>query len=81
MWRGRVMLYDATFSLKKADSFTLHAEGKPSLVRGQPAVPLFDDTRSYFDERLPWAGAKLPAVGVKIRVVEQSGTTMKIRIS
>jgi immune inhibitor A len=81
LWRGRVMLYDATFGLEKADSFTLTANGKPSYVRGQAAVPLFDDTRDYFDERLPWAGAKLPAVGVKIRVVSQSGTSMKIRIS
>jgi immune inhibitor A len=81
LWRGRVMLYDATFGLEKADSFTLTANGKPSYVRGQAAVPLFDDTRDYFDERLPWASAKLPAVGVKIRVVSQSGTAMKIRIS
>ena len=80
-WRSRVMLYDAPFSLTRADSMTLHVNGKPSLIRGKAAVPLFDDTRSYFDPAIPYAGVKLPAVGVKIRVVEQGATTMKIRIS
>ena len=80
-WRSRVMLYDAPFSLMKADSFTLHVNGKPSYIRGKPAQPLFDDTRSYFDPAIPYAGVKLPAVGVKVRVIEQDGTSLKIRIS
>jgi immune inhibitor A len=74
-------MYDAPFGLTKADSFTLHLNGKPSYIRGQAAVPLFDDTTSYYDALVPWTGVKLPAVGVKIRVVEQDGTSMKIRIS
>jgi immune inhibitor A len=81
LFRGRVMLYDAPFGLKKAPTFTLHSKGEPTLIKGLPGRPLFDDTKSYFDERLPWASAKLPAAGVQIRVVEQSGTSMKIRIS
>ena len=80
-WRARIQLYDAPFSLQKADSFTLHVAGKPSYIRGQAAQPLFDDTKDYFDEAIPWHGVKLPAVGVKIRVVEQDGTSMKIRLS
>jgi len=80
-WRARIQLYDAPFGLRKADSFTLHTEGKPSYIRGQAAQPLFDDTKDYFDEAIPWHGVKLPAVGVKIRVVEENGTTLKIRIS
>ncbi|WP_199512370.1 immune inhibitor A domain-containing protein [Nucisporomicrobium flavum] len=80
-WRARIQVYDAPFSLKKADSFTLHINGKPSYIRGQAAQPLFDDTKKYFYDELPNQGVKLPAVGVKIKVVDVNGTSMKVRIS
>jgi immune inhibitor A len=80
-WRARIQVYDAPFSLKKADSFTLHINGKPSYIRGQAAQPLFDDTQKYFYDELPNHGVKLPAVGVKIKVVDVNGTSMKVRIS
>jgi immune inhibitor A len=78
---ARIQIYDAPFGLRKADSFTLHINGQPSYVRGQPAQPLFDDTQKYFYEELPNQGVKLPAVGVKIRVLSENGTSAKIRIS
>ncbi|GAB3501058.1 immune inhibitor A [Phytohabitans suffuscus] len=80
-WRSRVQVYDAPFSLTKADSFTLHVNDRPSYIRGQDAQPLFDDTKQYWYAELPNHGVKLPAVGVKIRVVSVDGTSMKIRIS
>jgi immune inhibitor A len=80
-WRARIQLYDAPFGLTKADSFTLHVDGKPSYIRGQAAQPTFDDTKKYFYDEIPWAGVKLPAVGVKIKVVEQSGTSLKVKFS
>ncbi|WP_091082044.1 immune inhibitor A domain-containing protein [Micromonospora nigra] len=80
-WRARVQVYDAPFSLKKADSFTLHINSQPHYIRGQAAAPLFDDTKKYFYEELPNHGVKLPATGTKIRVLKQNGTTLKIRIS
>lgn len=80
-WRARVQVYDAPFSLNKADSFTLHINGQPQYVRGQNAQPLFDDTKKYWYPELPNHGVKLPAAGVKIKVLEQDGTQMKIRIS
>jgi immune inhibitor A len=80
-WRSRVQVYDAPFSLRKADSFTLNVAGKPSYVRGEAAQPLFDDTKKYFYDELPNHGVKLPAVGVKIRVVEQNGTSIRVRVS
>ena len=79
-WRARVQVYDAPFSLRKADSFTLHINGKPQYIRGQDAQPLFDDTKKYFYEELPNHGVKLPAAGVKIRVLEEKGTSIKVRI-
>ena len=78
-WRARIQVYDAPFSLDKADSMTLHVNGTASYVRGQAAQPLFDDTKKYFYDELPNQGVKLPAVGVKIRVVDVDGTSMKVR--
>jgi immune inhibitor A len=80
-WSARIQVYDAPFGLRKADSFTLHINGQPSYLRGQAGQPLFDDTKKYFYEELPNHGVKLPAVGVKIRVLEEKGTSAKIRIS
>jgi len=80
MWRERVGAYDAPFSLNKADSFTLHVNGKPSYIRGQAAVPLFDDTKKFFYTEQPTAGVMLPAVGVTIKVQSASGTSMKIKV-
>ena len=36
-WRTRVQVYDAPFSKRKVDSFTLHVDGRPSYIRGQTA--------------------------------------------
>jgi immune inhibitor A len=79
-WRTRIQLYDAPFSLRKADSFTLHVNDKPSYIRGEEAEPLFDDTKNYYDPELKDHGVKLPGVGVKIRVLNQEGTSMRIRV-
>ncbi|WP_446220530.1 immune inhibitor A domain-containing protein [Micromonospora sp. IBHARD004] len=80
-WRARVQVYDAPFSLKKADSFTLHINSQPQYIRGQAAQPLFDDTKQYWYPELPNHGVKLPATGTKVRVLEQSGTSVKVRFS
>lgn len=80
-WRSRVQVYDAPFGLTKADSFDLHQNGVLMHINGQPAQPLFDDTGTYWYAELPNHGVKLPAVGVKIRVLSVDGTSMKIRIT
>lgn len=80
MWRERIAGYDAPFSLDRPASFTLHVNGKPSYVRGQDAVPVFDDTKKYWYAEQPNAGVKLPATGTTIRVVSVDGTSMKIKI-
>lgn len=80
-WRERIAGYDAPFSLSKADSFTLHINGKASYIRGQNAVPLFDDTKQFWFADQPNAGVTLPATGTTIRVQSVNGTSMKIRIS
>jgi immune inhibitor A len=79
-WRGRIQDYDAPFSLRPADSFTLHVDGQPSYIRGAPAQPLFDDTRSYWRSEQPNMGVKTPAVGVTLQVTQQQGTSMSVRL-
>ncbi len=81
-WRGRIQTYDAPFGLEKSDSLTLHAQetGAASYIRGQAGQPLFDDRREYWDPALPNVGVKVPHVGVTIRVAQQSGTSMRVRV-
>ena len=80
-WRARIQMYDAPFSLHKADSMTLHTNGSPSYIRGQDAKPLFDDTKKYWYAELPNHGVKLPAAGVKVRVLQEKGTSMKVKFN
>lgn len=79
-WRGRIQTYDAPFSLKRSDSFFLNVAGKPSYIRGTKAQPLFDDTRSYWNEALPAVGVKTPGIGVTLRVTKQQGTSMTVKL-
>jgi immune inhibitor A len=80
-WRARVQVYDAPFGLRRNDSMTLHHNSQPMFIRGQNAQPLFDDTKTYWYAELPNHGVKLPAVGVKIRVLSVDGTTIRIRVT
>jgi immune inhibitor A len=82
LWRGRIQTYDAPFGLEKSDSFTLHMpNGQPSYIRGQSAVPVFDDRKEFWDPGQPTVGVKVPHTGTLIRVVSQDGTSMRVRIS
>lgn len=79
-WRNRVQLYDATFGTEKADSFTLHYNGNPSYIRGQAAQPVFDDTKSYWNAKTPSKSVKVANAGVTLKVVEEKGTSMKVKL-
>ena len=85
-WRGRIQTYDAPFSLEKADSFYLNDGRRRSYIRGLPANPLFDDTdpnryfQPYVDAGLPRVGVKVAGAGVQIQVLEQDGTSMRVRV-
>ena len=47
----------------------------------RPRMPVFDDRREYWDPALPNVGVKVPHVGVRIRVLQQNGTSMRVRVS
>ncbi|RJQ82229.1 M6 family metalloprotease domain-containing protein [Pseudonocardiaceae bacterium YIM PH 21723] len=79
-WRPRIAGYDAPFSKRKGDSFTLSVNGKQSYVRGQDANPLFDDTKTYWFAEQPTAGVKLPAAGVGLKVLSENGTSLKVQV-
>jgi immune inhibitor A len=49
-------------------------------VYPQLPSPLFNDKGKYFYSELPNQGVKLPAVGVKIAVLSQSGTSMTVGV-
>ena len=76
----RIAAYDAPFSLRRADSITLHINGTASPIKGLPAQPLFDDTGTYWFAQTPTTGVVLPATGTTIRVLKQSGTSMKVEV-
>jgi immune inhibitor A len=79
-WRSRVQVYDAPFSLHKADSMTLHVNGVPMEIKGQKGVQTFDDTKTYWYAELPNHGVKLPAVGVTIKVLDMHPDHIRIRV-
>lgn len=80
VWRGRIQVYDAPFSTKRASSLTLHVDGQPRYLWGLQAQPLFDDTRSYFRAELPGVGVRTADVGFRLRVTKQQGTSMTVRL-
>ena len=79
--RARVQVYDAPFGLRRNDSMTLHQNSQAMFIRGQTGQPLFNDTATYWYAELPNHGVKLPAVGVKIRVLSVNGTSIRIRVT
>ncbi len=80
-WRARIQNYDATFGLEKSDSFSLTVNGQANYVRGLGGRPVFDDLQDYwFQDNVQGHGVKVPHVGVKIKVLSESGTTMRIRV-
>jgi immune inhibitor A len=80
-WRSRVQVYDAPFGLYPTDGMLLHVDGKASPVWPQLPSPLFNDKAKYYYDELPNQGVKLPAVGVKIGVLSQNGTSMTVAVS
>ncbi len=82
-WRGRIQTYDAPFGLEKSDSFTLHAgDGRRELhPRPGRRAHLRRPQGSTGTRRSRRSASKVPHVGVQIRVTQQSGTSMKVRIS
>jgi len=80
-FRSRIQVYDAPFGLYPTDGMLLHVDGRASPVRPQLPSPFFNDKGKYYYDELPNQGVKLPAVGVKIGVLSQNGTSMTVAVS
>ncbi|HET7571896.1 MAG TPA: immune inhibitor A domain-containing protein [Gaiellaceae bacterium] len=76
--RGRFQAYDATFGLHPTDAITLHSASGATTIASKPAVPVFDDTASWWVGSDPgdalghyqagWLSVKTPHTGTQIRV-------------
>ena len=87
--RPRQLSYDSTFGLEATDAITLHNSGMEATIASQPAVPVFDDSNSYWvDGSAPgryqprWNSVKVPDTGTQIRVksVSAQGNFMQVEV-
>jgi immune inhibitor A len=83
LWRGRIQTYDATFGFEPTDAFDLHVNSVLSPIVSLPAVPVFNDTKSYYDPANPFGSVITPNTHTSIRVVSYSslGNFMQIKIA
>ena len=82
IWRNRVQTYDSTFGLQPTDAITLHWLGDPSEHPSLPAVPIFDDTNSYYDPANPMGSVIVPNTGTQVRVksISALGGFMQVEV-
>ena len=81
-WRARIQVYDAPFGLTQGRH--VHAarqQSRPSTSVARRRSRCSTTPSKYWYAELPNHGVKLPAVGVKIRVLRVDGTTMRIRVT
>jgi immune inhibitor A len=87
-WLGRIQSFDSAFGLEPTEPLSLHRQGLESLHPSLPAVPLFDDLKSYYrpvpesSEWSPWTGVAVPHTGTQIQVVQTSarGQLLQVRV-
>jgi immune inhibitor A len=78
--RARVQSFDAALTLNPTDAFALHFGGAAVNIASQPAVSVFDDTKSYWVASDPgdapangryqasWNSVKTPNTGTQIQL-------------
>ena len=97
LMRNRILSYDSTFGLERTDAITLHNNGVAATIASKPAVPVFDDTKTWWvnaDEHAAtgahkgryqpgWYGVDVPKTGTTITVVNSSkqGNTMTVLVA
>ncbi len=83
VWRNRVQTYDATFGLDRTESLTLHYNSRASYIPKLAAVPVFNDTLSYWSASNPTGSVITPNTGTKIEVlgVSRDGMYMDVRVA
>ena len=83
--RPRIQSYDSTFGLDPTDAITLNRGSVPTSWGSQPAVPVFDDTKTWWDptNNRGWVGVNPPKTGTTIRVKSTSaqGSMMQVQVN
>ena len=87
MMRCRIQSYDSTFGLQATEAYTLHNNGVATSIGGLPAVPVFDDSQSYWtDEASAGAGHAGDHIGIPRDepefcsvIVPNTGTTIRVK--
>ena len=90
--RTRIQVYDAPFGLKATLPLILHYEAirKGKTVAGiqlqvdsMAGVPVFDDSKSYYDVTAPYNSVITPQYGVKIiiRGISDDGSAARIQVA
>jgi immune inhibitor A len=80
----RYQVFDASFSKTKGSNLDVdYGQGNHLFNAAKQPVPLFDDTKNYWNPSSPYSGLKLPSYGLKIEVLEEAAdrSTAKIKIS
>ena len=84
--RPRALSFDSTFGLERTDAITLHKNSIATRIPRQKAVPMFDDTKTWWfdaDQHAStgnhvgryqpgWVGVDVPKTGTTIRVTRVS---------
>jgi immune inhibitor A len=82
LMRNRILSYDSTFGVERTDAVTLHNNSVAATIASKPAVPTFDDTKTWWfnsDEHAAtgahvgryqpgWYGVDVPKTGTTITV-------------
>ncbi|TSC31392.1 immune inhibitor A domain-containing protein [Corallococcus sp. Z5C101001] len=82
-WSGRVQTHDATFGLQPSFPLSLKPNGLPrEEYPSQPAVPVFNDTNTFWYAAQPYAGVKVPPTGTIIEVLSENKnqTVMQVQV-
>jgi immune inhibitor A len=67
--RTRIQIHDAAFSLDRTEDKPFTFFGKELILQGKQAVPEFNDSQSYWNNKAPSSGIKIPTYGLKFRVL------------
>ena len=94
LMRARIQSADSTFGLEPTDAFTVNLNSAPTTVPSKPAVPVFDDSKTYWfgsdthgsphpgHHQPGWFSVKVPNTGTTIRVknLQSQGLFMHVEV-
>ncbi|MBM2614211.1 immune inhibitor A [Actinoplanes sp. LDG1-06] len=80
-WRPPIQVYDAPFSLNRSAAFRLHENNVLQTVAAHPGAPTFDDTQTFCQAELPYAGVTTANSGTTLQVREQDADHLSVAVT